>query len=197
MEKNAHKILILGGGFAGVKCALELQKKNLDNVKITLVSDRPHFEYHGALYRVVAGSSPLEVCVPIREILDFEKIEFVVDRIAKIDPKNFEVCSEQGSCYEYDTLVVGLGSETNYFGIPGLEEHSHGMKTIPDALALKGHIHEVIEACVNGTKADKLCAGNFVVVGGGPTGVELAAELAVYTRKLAKKHGIEPSLMNV
>ena len=196
MEKQ-HNVLVLGGGFAGIKCALELQEKNLKNVKITLISDRPHFEYHGALYRLVAGHSPLEVCVPICEIIDEKKVEFLVDKVVKIDPKEKKVHGSEGSTYQYDSLVVALGAETNYFNIPGLEEFSFGMKTIPDALALKRHIHEVIESCVDGTKADNLCAGNFVVVGGGATGVEVAAELAVYTKKLAKSHNIEPSLMNV
>lgn len=196
-EDSEHKVLILGGGFAGIKCALELQKKNLENVKITLVGDRPHFEYHGALYRTVAGSSPLEVCIPVATILDMDKVEFLVERISKIDLEKKQVHDESGSCYAYDTLVIALGAETNYFGIPGLEEHSHGMKTIPDALALKRHIQEVIESCVDGTKADKLCAGNFVVIGGGPTGVEVAGELAVYTKELAREHGLEPSLMSV
>lgn len=191
------KVLILGGGFAGTKCALELQKKNLENVKITIISDRPHFEYHGALYRVVAGHSPLEVCLPLCQVLDERKVEIVEDKITKIDHHNHEVHGESGSTYTFDHLVIALGSETNYFDIPGLEEHSFGMKTIPEALALKRHIHETIEDCVKGTKEDKLCGGNFVVVGGGPTGTELAAELAVYTKKLAKTHGVEPSLMNV
>ncbi len=199
MAKSATetKVLIVGGGFAGIKCALEFQEKNIRNIKVTLIGDRSHFEYHGALYRLVAGHSPLEVCVPVAEILDEEKVEFLVDKIKKIDPRTKQVMGTDGSVYGYDVLVVALGAETNYFNIPGLEEHSLGMKTIPDALALKRHIHEVIESCADGTKADKLCAGNFVVIGGGATGVEVAAELAVYTKKLAKIHAIEPSLMNV
>lgn len=196
-ESNEKKILILGGGFAGVKCALELQKKGLGNVKITLVSDRPHFEYHGALYRLVAGHSPLEVCIPINQIIDEKRVDFSVDTIVSIDPGSHEAKGESGSVYQYDTLVIALGAETNFFNIPGLKEYSFGMKTISNALALKRHIHEVIESCIKGTKADNLCAGNFVVVGGGATGVEIAAELAVYTKKLAKIHGIEPTLMNV
>ena len=104
-----HKILILGGGFTGVKCALELQKKNLKNVKITLISDRPHFEYHGALYRLVAGHSPLEVCIPLREILDERRVEIVQDSANKIDTQYREVKSVSGSTYAYDTLVIGLG----------------------------------------------------------------------------------------
>jgi NADH dehydrogenase len=196
MEKEI-RVVIIGGGFAGIKCALELQEKNLKGVRITLIGDRPHFEYHGALYRLVAGHSPLEVCVPVNEIIDEKKVEFLESKISKIEPKEKRAISEDGSEYSYDYLVVALGAETNYFDIPGLEKHSYGMKTIPDALLLKRHIHEVIESCVNGTKADNLCSGNFVVVGAGATGVELAAELAVYTRKLAKIHNIEPSLMNV
>jgi len=68
MEKN-KQILIIGGGFAGIRTALALDKKNLPNTTIVLVNDKPHFEYHAGLYRVVTGKSPLEVCIPIEEIL--------------------------------------------------------------------------------------------------------------------------------
>jgi NADH dehydrogenase len=93
--------------------------------------------------------------------------------------------------------VLGLGSETNYFGVPGLEKYSHGMKTIDDALRLKKHIDEVLHECLSDNKEQQLCAGKFVVVGGGATGVELAAELVVYARMRAKELGADTSLVSV
>ena len=62
------RILIVGGGFGGIKAGLELSKKNLTDTTITLISDKPHFEYHALLYRVLTGHSPLEVCIPLFEI---------------------------------------------------------------------------------------------------------------------------------
>ena len=202
MTQKQHTVVIVGGGFAGVKCALTLQKKCADKItreklRVILISDRPHFEYHGALYRLVSGHSPLEVCLPLREILDENKIEILEDRITKIDTKTQKLFGTDGQDYDYDSLVIGLGSQTVYFNVPGLEEHAHGIKSISAALALKNHIHKTIDECVNGTKEQKVCGGNFVVIGGGATGVETAAELAHHTKKLAKKHGLDPVLMHV
>lgn len=192
-----HIVLILGGGFAGISTALNLARKHLNNLRIILISDRPHFEYHGALYRLVAGRSPLEVCIPLREIFKKYNVEVIEDTVKRMDIANNKVYGRQNQDYDFNTLVLGLGSETNYFNIPGLEEHSFGMKTINDALRLKNHIHDVITTCEITDKGEKLCNGNFVVIGGGATGTELAAELAIYTKELAAKHNLEPSLMNV
>ena len=79
------RILVIGGGFVGVSAALHLAKKSLKNTKITLVSDRPHFEYHGALYRLVTGSNPLEVCIPLREIFAGYDVEVLEDKIVSLE----------------------------------------------------------------------------------------------------------------
>jgi len=138
MSKKGHNILIVGGGFAGVKCARSLAKKHLPaGTTIRLISDRVHFEYHGALYRIVAGHSPLEICLPLRDTIDTKKVDIVEDRIDAIDTKKQSLTGASGSTYDYDTLVLALGSETVYFDVPGLREHSYGIKTINDALRLK------------------------------------------------------------
>lgn len=196
-EAQKHKVLIIGGGFTGVYTALNLAKKKYEGMRIQLISDRPHFEYHGALYRLVAGKSPLEVCIPLREILDERRVEIIEDKVKKIDIKNRIVYGRDNQHYHYDSLVLGLGSETNYFNIPGLAEFSYGMKTINDALRLKNHIHQEIGSCDVDAQGNKLCKSSFVVIGGGATGTELSAELAIYTKQLAQKHGIDPSMINI
>lgn len=199
-----HNILIIGGGFAGVKCAQELSKKNLpEGTTIRLVSDREHFEYHGALYRVAAGNTPLEVCFPLREIIDIEKVDIVHDSIVSIDKENNQANGASGSIYRYDTLVIALGSQTVYFGIPGLRENAHGMKSIERAINLKDHITRTIEGCSHPSEHSddsdkaKICGSNFVIVGGGATGVEVAGEVMQYARMLTKLHGGDPSLVSV
>ena len=82
------KILIVGGGFAGVRCALDLAKKNLIDVDIALVSATPHFEYHAALYRVVTGRSPLEVCIQLSDIFKNKPVNLITDKIVKLDFKS-------------------------------------------------------------------------------------------------------------
>ncbi len=192
-------IVIVGGGFAGISCALQLAKKNLPHAKIRLISEKPHFEYHAALYRLVTGSSPLEVCVPLREIFAGKNIEVIEDRIVGIDKTAQKISGISGSSYHYNELVLALGSETNFFGIPGLKEYSHGMKSITEALRLKQHITETLLTCkIDFTnKVEQICDAHFVVIGGGATGVEMAGQLIVYARELATQYGVDPSLVSV
>lgn len=192
------KIVILGGGFGGISAALSLVKQNLPNVKIQLISDLPHFEYHAALYRVVTGRSPLQVCVPLREVFLNKPVDVLRDRINKIDLTGKILSGESGSRYGFDYLVIALGSETSYFGISGLPEFSFGFKSISEALRLKHHLHELFHTCaLEQDNESKVCGSHLVVVGGGASGVELAGELAVYSKVLAQKHGLDPALITI
>lgn len=191
------RILVIGGGFVGVSAALHLAKKSLKNTKITLISDRPHFEYHGALYRLVTGSNPLEVCIPLREIFAGYDVEVLEDKIVSLEKEKKVALGVSGSQYHYDHLVIGLGAETSYFNIPGLQKLSYGMKSIVGALQLKRHITEVLLTCRGGSKDEQVCAANFVVVGGGPTGIEVAGDLIVYARNLATEYGLDPRMVSV
>ncbi|OHA33724.1 MAG: hypothetical protein A2928_01985 [Candidatus Taylorbacteria bacterium RIFCSPLOWO2_01_FULL_45_15b] len=193
------KILIVGGGFAGISAARRLAKLVPADVKITLISEKTHFEYHAALYRVVAGRSPLEVCVPLSYVIPEERVEIVSDRVVEILPEVKEIRGASGSRYRADYIVLTLGSKTGYFDISGIKEFSFGFKSIDDALRLRRHIHELFEECKE--RADDVSRDfrrmHFVLVGGGASGVELAGELADYTRRLAKKHGIDDSLIEI
>src|SRR5690606_19057172 len=149
--------------------------------KVTLISDQTYFEYHAALYRSATGRSPLEVAVPL---VDFfrgaNNVEVVEDKVEDFSVKKREVYGQSGSTWAYDSLVLAPGSVTNYFGIKGLEEYSYGVKSIHQALELKRHMH------------DTLVAGheerNYVIIGAGATGVELAGELAAYLKEIRRNH---------
>lgn len=198
-QSEIKKIIIVGGGFGGIRCALDLAKQNPNNAKAILISDKPHFEYHAALYRVVTGRSPLEVCIPLREVFEGKEVEVVEDTITKIDLKGRRLEGSSGSRYQFDYLVLTLGSETVYFNIPGLKEFSWGFKSITEALRLKKHLHQLFEACKisSDDREDDICRMHLVIVGGGASGLELAGELAVYTKELAKKHGVDPSTITI
>lgn len=197
VDVSEKKIVIVGGGFGGVRTALDLVKQNIPNTKVILISDKPHFEYHALLYKVVTGSSPLEVCIPLTEIFKGKDVEVIEDEIVSVDLKEKKLEGSSQSHYTYDFLVLALGSQTAYFDLPGLKELSFGFKSITEALRLKRHIHEMFSSCQIATDREKECALRFVIVGGGATGTELAGELAGYTRKLAKKHGLDPKLVTI
>lgn len=176
-------IVIAGGGFGGVKLALKLANK--DGFKVRLISDKSYFEYHAALYRSATGRSPLEVVIPLADLFGFARnVDIVEDKVVSIDPEEKIIKGVSDCDYHYDKAVLALGNVTQYFNISGLEKYSYGIKGIQDALRLKRHLHEQITSTGH---ADH----NYIVVGGGPSGVELAGELPAYIENILEKHHIK------
>lgn len=190
-------IVVVGGGFAGVTCARKLSKLVSSEVTITLISDRTDFEYYAALYRVAAGGSPGEVAVPLVSALRGTNVRFVHDKIKAIDPAAKKLTGESGQRHAYDQLVLAVGSESSFFGIPGVEERSFTLKSVAEALTLKDHLHQLFEMHRQADPAQKAILGRIVVVGGGATGVELGGELLIYAKYIAAAHGWNPDDVTV
>ncbi len=188
-QKQAQKIVIVGGGFGGCKAALELANKK--GFEVTLISSTNNFEYHGALYRSATGRSPMEVVIPIKEILKrAHNVEFVLDTIARIDPAKNRLISVDGNEYHYDSVILALGNVVNYFGIEGMEQHSFALTTITQTIALRNTLTKLFR--------DPGSKPGIAVVGGGASGVELAGELQHYAHMVAQKYGnkaAEPKVM--
>lgn len=199
VDNKNIELVIVGAGFGGIRTALELEKKHLANVHVTLVSDKPHFEYNPALYRYVTGNSAIEVCIPLTEIFKNKNVTVVDDKIVALNKGTQELTGVTGKTYHYDHLVLALGSETTYFGIAGLKENSFGMKTVSEALHLKEQITKTLFACKENAanKADQTRDANFVIIGAGPTGVEMAGRLIEYARRVAREIELDPSLVSV
>jgi len=183
------KIVIVGGGFGGVKAALLLNKQH--DADITVISKSVNFQYHAALYRSATGRSPREVVIPLSTIFeDDAHVSLVQAEVTQIDPQHKRVVSETGQEFHYDYLILSVGQEINYFGIEGLEENSYSLDTIANTIALREHIREVV--------AD---AGkhqpHFAIVGAGASGVELSAELNIFANKIAQKQGLKPKQFKV
>jgi NADH dehydrogenase len=176
-RKHLH-IVVVGGGFGGVKTALELANKR--GINVTLISQGMNFEYHGALYRTATGRSPMEVVIPLRDIFKRAKnVSVVLDTVTKIDPKMKRIESEAGNVYAYDKVVLALGNVTNYFGIEGMEQNTATMTTISNTMVLR---HKLI--ALMRSKKETV---HIAVIGAGASGVELVAELPYFAELVAKK----------
>ena len=177
------KITIVGGGFGGVKAALELAKNKHNH--ITLISDKTDFQYYPGLYGTATGRSHLQSWVPLGEIFaGRNNIDVVIDSVTTIDKKAKTITTATGNTHEYHTLILALGSVTTYFGIKGLDQYAYGIKSAAEIKRLKQHLFDEFSQ-TDGADA------NFLIVGAGPTGVELASSLGSYLKQLKehyKKH---------
>lgn len=174
------KIVIVGGGFAGVQTALSLADQA--GIEVRLISDKTYFEYFAALYRSATGRSPFEVAIPLADIFaPYSNVEIVEDKIISLDANKHTITGQTESVYHYDALVIALGSVTAYFGIQGLKEYSFGVKSVHDALELKNHIHDCV---LKGEIGEK----HFVIIGAGATGIEVAGELRAFANRTRRKH---------
>lgn len=183
------KVVIVGGGFGGVKTALELANK--PDVKVTLITQRSSFEYHGALYRSATGHSPKEVSIPLRDIFaDAKNVEVVLDTVVRINEQDRLVGGEMGEKYAYDFLVLALGNVINYFGIEGMDKHSYSMDNISSTLNLREQLKQQL------SKESKKPL-KVVVIGAGASGVELSGELHQFAKLVAAKHSIKPRKLDV
>lgn len=188
MTNTKKHVLIIGGGFGGVKTALELSKQ--DHVAVTLVSDQPEFRYNPTLYHTATGGLREQSSIPLEEILDAERVKIVADIATKVDRAKRAVQLKSGEHLTYDFLVLALGTVTNYFGIKGLPEYSYGIKSMAEVTRFKHHLHKQLDD-------DGQPDLHYIVVGAGPTGIELAGALPAYVRQIMKAHGIKHRAVHV
>lgn len=176
-----EKVLIVGGGFGGVKAALELADD--DRFDVTLLSERDDLRYYPTLFHTATGGSRANSSIPFRTLFQDKNITRVTGSAVSVDRKARIVTTQDGQTLPYTTLILGLGVVTNYFGIPGLAEYSYGIKTSEDAERLKRHLHEQM---LQDHKPDP----HYIIVGAGPTGIELAGAMVSYLKHIMKIHGI-------
>ena len=184
MVKNKKKIVILGGGFAGVECAKQLESKfgKDSEIELVMISEDNFLLFTPMLPQVASGMiETRHIVLPIRTIC--KKTKFYEGRIKNIDPYGKLVTiwgtkDKRSISIHYDFLVVGLGSETNFFGMSDVEKNAYTMKTLNDAVMLRNRVIDMLEQAENET--DPILRKsflNFVVVGGGFAGIETAGEL--------------------
>src|SRR3989344_5939326 len=172
-------IVIVGGGFGGIYTARYLKplvKKGL--IDVTIINRKNYFLFTPLLHEVATGGlSPISVVEPIREIFRHDNIRIVVDEVKHIDTQSRQV-ETLSATFSYDYLVISSGAETNYYVVQGARENTLNLKDLRDAQILR---KKLIDACEKGSlsedEKEKEKILSTVIVGAGPTGVELAAEI--------------------
>ena len=173
---NRPKVVILGGGFGGLAAARALYK----DADVTVVDRHNYQTFLPLLYQVsTAGLAADHVAYPIRGALRKTSVKFRMASPINIDHRNKEVKLDSSEILKFDHLVVALGSVTADFGIPGVNEHTLGMKTVHEALAIRAEIMRRFEDLCRFEDNTRF---SIAVVGGGPTGVEMAGAIAELIR---------------
>lgn len=183
---NLSRIVIIGGGFAGITLAKELRNKK---VQVVLLDKHNYNTFQPLLYQVATGGLEAgSIAFPIRKVIqEYDDFYFRLTSVLEIDAKNKKIITEIGEL-DYDYLVMATGSKTNYFGNKEIKRNSMAMKTIPQSLNIRSLILENFEQAVLTQDCDERnCLINFVLVGGGPTGVELAGALAEMKKAILQK----------
>lgn len=181
-----RRVVIIGGGFAGIALAKKLRDKNL---QVVLLDKHNYHTFQPLLYQVATGGLEAgSIAYPIRKVIqEYKDFYFRLTSVKEIDTQNQKIISEIGDL-NYDYLVIATGSKTNYFGNKEIERNSMSMKTIPQSLNIRSLILENFEqAVLLKDETERNALMNFVLVGGGPTGVELAGALAEMKKAILQK----------
>ncbi|MEQ9379714.1 MAG: FAD-dependent oxidoreductase, partial [Pirellulales bacterium] len=172
-----HRVVVIGGGFGGLHVVRGLRRAPVD---ITLVDRRNYHLFQPLLYQVATGGlSPANIAAPMRSILKRQQnVTVLLEEVQDFDPANKQIVTNEGRI-DFDTLVVAAGVTHSYFGHDEWEPLAPGLKTIDDATAIRGRILKAFERAE--TERDPETRSHlltFVIIGAGPTGVELAGALA-------------------
>ncbi len=194
---DGRKVVVVGGGFGGVNAALRLARRARKMVDITLVTDESWFDYKPCIYRVVTGMPPFCVYVPLERIFRGTGVKITVDPMRRISLREGYVECASGERHHYDYLVIAIGSEVDFHGVPVLKPITFSANSLREAIRLSAHVDEVLSKIKHIGDSEGIALGHFVIVGGGPSGVEMAAAISNYTRRRASFYGVDPSMIAV
>jgi NADH dehydrogenase len=183
---ESWKVVIIGGGFGGLSAA---QRLNSNLVDVTLIDRRNYYLFQPLLYQVATGSlSAGQVASPLRSVLSRQKNTRVwLGTVVDIDPDSKRVFLADGTIVPYDSLIVAAGSQTSYFGRNEWQEWAPGMKSVEEATAIRHKILYAFEVAERLSDPEQRRAWlTFVIVGAGPTGVELSGAIAEIARQTLK-----------
>lgn len=173
MKKKNQKVIIVGGGFAGIAAVKSLANTHFD---VLLIDKKNHHVFQPLLYQVASAAlSPGDISVPLREVAGRSKnIKVLLDKVTHIDKEQKSITCESGETHKFDYLILAPGSKPFYFGNNTWSKIAPGLKTLEDAINIRNKVLKSFEECER-NNSDQL---NFVIIGAGPTGVELAGAFA-------------------
>ncbi len=174
--KKGDKLVIIGGGFAGLQLAKTLQNTDL---KILLVDKQNHHQFQPLFYQIASARlEPASISFPFRKVFQrYPNIDFRMADVIKILPEQKKILTSLGQI-TYDHLVIATGCKTNYFGNDQMSEHALSMKTTQEAIKIRNRLLINFEKEIFASEDEKLALSNIIIVGGGPTGVELSGAFA-------------------
>lgn len=180
------KVVIIGAGFGGMTAAKRIGRPDFD---VVLIDRHNYHTFQPLLYQVAtAGLNAADVGYPVRGIFrNRQQVLFRQGEVTGIDWDQHLVRLEGEDPVPFDHLVIAGGAATSYFGVPGAEEHTFPLYTLPDALRLRNHLLSLFEAADSVRELVHEGVLNFVVVGGGPTGVEISGAIAELIRHVLKR----------
>ncbi len=174
--KSRKQIVIIGAGFAGLRLAQDLEDTHYD---VLLIDKNNYHQFQPLMYQVAtARLEPASISFPLRKVFQHSKnVRIRIADVLKVDTDN-KVVKTSIADFSYDYLVISFGCSTNYFGNKNIESCAFPMKSVPEAIQLRNRILQTFEDALIAGPQDLQAMMNFVIVGGGPTGVELAGALA-------------------
>jgi len=184
MPDNNQKVVIIGGGFGGLTAAQTFANKK--GIDVLLIDRTNHHLFQPLLYQVATSAlSPGDIATPIRSVFRGKKnVKVIMDDVIEVEKSQKRITGTSGKSYWYDYLIIATGTRHSYFGNQQWENHAPGLKTLTDALDIRERILWSLEQAENEEDVElRQKFLNFVIIGGGPTGVELAGAISEITRK--------------
>ena len=196
--KKGEKIVIIGGGFAGLQLAKTLRKADL---KVILVDKQNHHQFQPLFYQVASGRlEPSSISFPFRKVFqDSKTVDFRMADITSIDPNERKIMTSYNRTITYDHLIIASGCRTNFFGNQQMSDNAFSMKTTQDAIEIRNKILFSFEKEIFARPEEKQAWMNIIIVGAGPTGVELSGAFAELKKNVLPKdyHNIDFSKFNI
>lgn len=185
MSEKRKKIILVGGGFAGVEFAKKMSNSNFD---ILLIDKQNHHQFQPLFYQVACSMlEPASIIFPFRRMFQGTKnMKYRMATVLEVNDKEKHIVTDVGN-FEYDYLILAQGCKTNFFGNEEIEKHALTLKSTQEAIEIRNHILSNFEAvlAIEGKERDEYL--NIVIVGAGPTGVELAGSFAEMKNKILPK----------